>query len=554
MSVWIGVHPPSSVPSPPALHLAQPMSTVAGTSADAVTDQDASVLAIASALLRFTPMLAIAPESVILMDVTASLRLFGGIRALRVQMRRVLAMFVQADEASSAVTATTTVMPIVAVAASGPAAWMLARSGQGGSALTARSLRRALARVPLGVSPPARPFADWFRELGCVTLADLRRLPRIGLKKRCSPALLDWLDQLDDGCARYRWLELPPTFDAGLELPDHVEHAPALQWAVQRLILQLCGWLAARQQDAAAFTLWLGHDRYRVAPWLRDPSTRDRAHSHSTRAEPDPAAGTRLDIVLGEPGRDPDAMTRLAQERLNRLTLAASVISVRLQVSQLRAARAPSLDLFPEPGGTPQDHAQLLALLAARLGADHVLVAAPQADHRPEWAARWIPLDPSRLHMPCTPDGAPASRTHHAVFMNPLGQSGLAEPHAGSPRDTAWQPGGWGNNPLPRPAWLLDAPVPLAMRGHRPCYGTPLRLVSPAERLDCGWQDGYPIIRDYFVAEDATGICYWIFRLGMPRPMPNPNPDPNPGSAQAPAPAPAPDAGEPHWYLHGLFG
>ncbi|WP_345796585.1 DNA polymerase Y family protein [Castellaniella sp. MT123] len=520
------------------------MSTVAGISADAVTDQDASVLAIASALLRFTPTLAIAPESVILMDVTASLRLFGGIRALRVQVRRVLAAFDRAD---------------VAVAASGPAAWVLARSGQGGSALTARSLRHALARVPLAVSPPARPFADWFRELGCVTLADLGRLPRIGLKKRCGPALLDWLDQLNDGCAHYRWLELPPTFDAGLELPDHIEHAPALQWAVRRLILQLCGWLTARQQDAAAFTLWLGHDRDRVPPWLPDPSTRNQAHSHSTHAEPDPATGTRLDILLGEPGRDPDSLTRLAKERLHRLTLPASVISVRLQVSQLRAAQVPSLDLFPEPGGTPQDHAHLLALLAARLGADHVLVAAPQADHRPEWAARWIPLDPSRPH---TPGRAPASRTRHAVSMNPLGQSGLAESHAGSSRDTARQLDWRGNNSLPRPAWLLDAPVPLAMCGHRPCYGTPLRLVSTAERLDCGWQDGHPIIRDYFVAEDETGICYWIFRLGMPEPIPNPGqsggaepgPTPDSGTAQAPAPAPAPDAVEPHWYLHGLFG
>lgn len=473
------------------------MPAVAGTSADAVTNQDASVLAIASALLRFTPTLAIAPESVILMDVTASLRLFGGIRALRAQVRRVLAAFDAAGQATAGVS--------VAVAASGPAAWMLARGGWGGCALTARSLRRALARVPLGVSPPARPFADWFRELGCVTLADLQRLPRIGLKKRCGPALLDWLDQLDGGCARYRWLELPPIFDAGLELPDHVEHAPALQWAVRRLILQLCGWLTARQQDAVAFTLWLGHDRRVVV------------------------AGTRLDILLGEPGRDPDAMTRLAQERLNRLTLPASAISVCLQVSQLRAAQSPSLDLFPEPGGTPQDHAQLLALLAARLGADHVLVAAPQADHRPERSARWIPLDPSR---PNTPGRAPAFRTCHAASMSPLGQSGLAEPHAGSPRDTARQPGWWGNNPLPRPAWLLDAPVPLAMRGHRPFHGTPLRLVSPAERLDCGWQDGHPVTRDYFVAEDDHGVCYWIFQSR--------------GSGQG--------AAEPRWFLHGLFG
>jgi protein ImuB len=66
------------------------------------------------------------------------------------------------------------------------------------------------------------------------------------------------------------------------------------------------------------------------------------------------------------------------------------------------------------------------------------------------------------------------------------------------------------------------------MQGPRPFYGTPLRLVSPAERLDCGWQDGRPVTRDYFVAEDESGVCYWIFRT------------------QA--------ADAPGWFLHGLFG
>jgi protein ImuB len=152
--------------------------------------------------------------------------------------------------------------------------------------------------------------------------------------------------------------------------------------------------------------------------------------------------------------------------------------------------------LFPEPGGAPRDHARLLELLAARLGAENVLVPAPAADHRPEQAARWAPLDPRRA-------GARAEATPGA---------------------------------LPRPAWLLDAPIPLAVRGHRPFHGTPLRLVSPAERLDCGWQDGGPVVRDYFVAEDEAGACYWIFRSA--------------GSGAEKGSDAGPTL---QWYLHGLF-
>ena len=58
----------------------------------------------------------------------------------------------------------------------------------------------------------------------------------------------------------------------------------------------------------------------------------------------------------------------------------------------VQEAAAPSDSLFPEPGGTPQDHARLLELLTARLGAENVLVPAPMADYRPEPAARWVPM------------------------------------------------------------------------------------------------------------------------------------------------------------------
>ncbi|MGB6008176.1 Y-family DNA polymerase [Castellaniella sp.] len=478
MSVWIGVSPPSTLLQP-----------------------------IACALLRFTPDLALAPESIILMDVTASLRLFGGIRRLRAQVRQVLAAF---DVAPAVTRAGAVAFAVVSAAASGPAAWMLARSGQGGSALTQRSWLRAMARAPLSVAPPARPFVDWFRDLGCETLADLRRLPRVGLKKRCGPALLDWLDQLDLGVSSdrgagtvgampYRRLELPPEFDVAFELPDHIEHAPALQWAAQRLILQLCGWLAGRQQDVTAFTVLLAHER-----------RRKQASSAGRLLVDEPTA---LPITLGAPSHDPVILTRLAQEHLARLILPASVISVRLKATRFQDARTPSLDLFPEPGGTPQDHAQLLALLGARLGAENLLVSAPVADHRPERAACWTPLDQvSSGRRPASARGGSDA---------PRGQSLAAQPGIPCVRDRLAAA-------LPRPVWLLDSPIPLSMQGPRPCYGTPLRLASPAERLDCGWQDGGPVTRDYFVAEDESGICYWIFRTQ------------------------ADDA--PGWFLHGLFG
>ncbi|MBN3734938.1 hypothetical protein G3N98_28975, partial [Burkholderia sp. Tr-20390] len=115
----------------------------------------------------------------------------------------------------------------------------------------------------------------------------------------------------------------------------------------------------------------------------------------------------------------------------------------------------------------------------------------PVADHRPEAANRWLPLD---------------------------AQAG--KPAPGPPAVP------------PRPAWLLAEPLPLLMRGERPVFHTPLRMMSSSERIDAGWFDGQRERRDYYVAQDEAGACYWVFQE-----LPS-------GSSGI----------EPRWFLHGLFG
>jgi protein ImuB len=69
-------------------------------------------------------------------------------------------------------------------------------------------------------------------------------------------------------------------------------------------------------------------------------------------------------------------------------------------------------------------------------------------------------------------------------------------------------------------------------RQHRPFYGSPLRTVSPGERVEAGWWGGELVTRDYFVAEADDHTCYWIYRERV-------------GSR---------DEEDPRWFLHGLFG
>ncbi|WP_445344351.1 Y-family DNA polymerase, partial [Caballeronia arationis] len=92
-----------------------------------------AVTDVATALMQFSPQVVIAEEQTVLVDVSASLRLFGGVRALRRAIRSSLAAF--------GFTVRTSVAP------TGQGAWLMARY-RGGLRLSIRSLMRQLPRLP----------------------------------------------------------------------------------------------------------------------------------------------------------------------------------------------------------------------------------------------------------------------------------------------------------------------------------------------------------------------------------------------------------------------
>lgn len=408
---------------------------------------------VATALMTFSPDVAVLDEATVVVEVGASLRLFGGVLSLCRQVKATLG--------------TLGLTACACMAPTGQGAWLLARC-RSRRVIRLGTLERALTLLPMVTVPELRPFVDWFAGLGCETIGDVRRLPRAGLQKRCGEHLLDSLDRAFGTAPElFDWLELPPSFTAHIELPDRIDDADMAMFAAHRLIVQLCGWLCAKQLAITAFTLSLEHERGREA-----------------------IPPTQIDIALGEPAWREDHLVRLLRERLHRVELAAPVIALKLDASKIEPAAPPTDSLFPEPGGSPEDHARLVELLVARLGDDKVLCPAPTADHRPEIANRWVSVSQTR-------------------------------PKAQLPQG------------LPRPTWMLETPVRLLMRQHKPFYGSPLKLVSPGERIEAGWFDGQLVTRDYFVAQGDDQSCYWVYRERV-------------SSRQADE--------EPRWFLHGLFG
>lgn len=415
--------------------------------------------AVALALLQYTPLVAQAEEATLLIDIGASLRLFGGIRKLCERVRGNLRALGFTASISCAPTAR--------------GAWLLARRNAG-RALSMASLTRRLDRLPVGLLLPARPYAAWFDGIGCRKLGELRRLPRPGLQRRCGRALLDVVDAAYGLSPElFEWIAAPEHFRGRLELFDRIEQADALLAGAHHLVLQLTGWLCARQLSVERIRLLLEHERGKVA---RPP--------------------TPLEVALAEPTWRDEHLLRLLKERLGKLELEAPVIGLVLEAQQLREMAPPSESLFPDPGGSEEDRVRMIELLVARLGADNVLQALPQADYRPEQANVWVPVQQK------------VSASARASQMPPDVQS------------------------LPRPAWLLAKPIALLMRNHRPFYGSPLKVASNPERIEAGWWSQTQT-RDYFIAEGQDHALYWIYRERIV------------GSGEDAAP---------RWYLHGLFG
>lgn len=493
----------------------------------------------ALAVLRFTPTVVLRASG-LLMEISASLKLFGG--------RRVLKREVEATMKTQGLRVATAEAPTP------HGAWLMAqenarrrdevlRKAGIDAATDATSPGRHISEASFRVSPsrvrssrpssatsptpspsqptPARPVGfqaaldtvpiahlDHGRHqlrrmdgIGCYTIADLRRLPTKGLARRFGTALTDELaratgDKPDPQVV----FQAPTRFDARVELMARVETAEALVFACQRLLVQLTGWLSARRAAVRGFTLMLHHER-----WTRDA------------IEP-----TAVAIALATPTRELDRLSTLVRERLSRLELKAPVLELVLEAPAIVEEEEIDGRLFPERDQPTDSLARLLEKLTARLGPEATTRVERVADHRPERAWRKVAAElfdrgihqaiPRPRKLPGSskvPSTTMATPPEVSTFLTPI-----------TPGCTCG----------PRPAWLLTEPRQLEVRSHRPYLESqPLQLVAGPERIESGWWDDAAATRDYFIAENAAGHLVWIYRerlLAFDRPQ---------------------------WYLQGLF-
>ncbi len=408
-----------------------------------------AVSGLATWCLQFTPRVAVVEPSsaspAVVMEVEASVRLFGGKRKLVERVR---------DEAGDLGVRQLSWAP------TSLAAVALARAGKSNGYV--RPIEQLLDALPIDTLAAVDVHHPTLLRLGCRTLGQVRALPRGGLSRRFDAELLGALDQAYGlRPEAHRWVELPDTFSARVELMARVELAPAMLFGARRLLLQMSGWLAARHCGVTAFTLRWWHD-----------AMRSKAAGESGE----------MTVRTAQPTRDIEHLARLLAEHLAKVELLAPVGDLELLAVDVQSLQDQGTTLFPEPQRAGESLALVLERIAARLGPERVLRPVIVEDDRIEWMTHWQPA----------PDPRPRKPNRSVE--------------------------------IPQPTFVFEEPLRLAVRGDRPLYQGLLQLLAGPHRIEGGWWDRTTldgeqttrhVARDYWVALSEHAGILWVFQTRL---------------------------------------
>ena len=311
---------------------------------DAAAETEA-LLGIAAWAMQYTPSVALAFPDLVLLEVSGSLKLFGGSGEIAARLRQGLAAMGYGARLAAAPTARA-------------ASWF-ARAGKPCLISDAALLEGELSALPLAVLQCREEEA--LSSICAGSIGDLLALPRDGLARRFGQGLLDTLDQALGRLPDPRsFCVLPEKFCAAIELPAEATQAEALLFAAQRLLAQLEGFLAARAAGTRHLRLNLSH-----------------------RA----AAATRIELGMVSACREAAHFALLLRERLQQTALTEPVRAIALEVQAIEPLAHSNQNLFADELHEEGNWPRLIERLRSRLGAAAVHGIVLHADHRPERAS-----------------------------------------------------------------------------------------------------------------------------------------------------------------------
>jgi protein ImuB len=307
---------------------------------------------LATWLEQFTSVVCFAGPDVLLLEISGSLRLYGGLVSLRQQI--VAGLEQQCFKASLAIAPT----PLAAT-------W-LARGGRRACVREPANLATVIRPLPLACLGWSDAICESLVAMGINSIGDCLRLPREGFARRFGPQRLIELDRalgrLPDPRTSWR---APERFCCDYEMPEEQSDRELLLAICRELLLSLEQFLLTRQLGTQRVLFSFFH--------LRGPAT-------------------QLSLGCAASERLAERWSDLLRIRFEQLTLPEAVIAVRLRGGGTQALRAESgrLRFENKAGGQGLRFSmtQLAERLVARVGNQSVASVTTVAEHRPQLAWR----------------------------------------------------------------------------------------------------------------------------------------------------------------------
>ncbi len=297
---------------------------------------------------RFSGTISLAPPRSLLVEIGASLTLFGGWPRLERRLREELGQWGLNWRLAAA--------PVAA------GARVLAANRDGIVLMSDAQLMRELEDIPVVNCGLAKETSRSLTSMGLTRLGALFRLPRIELTRRIGPPALAHLDRLRGRLPEALVSYQPPSrYLRRIEFDHHISGMQALLFPLQRMLRDFATFLVARDGGVQRFELVLEHER---------------------------GASMRIPVGLLAPQRDAAVLLELARARLERIALGAAVSAMSLCADDLPPVCPLHVDLFDDSRRGTLGWPALVERLRARLGDDALHRIAVVADHRPAHAWR----------------------------------------------------------------------------------------------------------------------------------------------------------------------
>ncbi len=339
----------------------------------------------------------------------------------------------------------------------------------------------ALATLPIAALPLDPKLMAWMGKLGILRVADLHRLDRARLAHRLGRAAQDLLELLAgrDALPLCSWQ--PPRRVVEMASFEHaLDGTEPLLFVLRGLVARAMARLSTRGEASAKATISLAYDSSILAL-----SQLNAKLERGPRAAEGQRSRAQIDIALELPialSRQEDLL-RAVRVKIERLQLAAPVVSVQLTLDDLTSRSVAQLDISKRRGVSPDAFPTLLAELSAWVGPTRVGVLRVANSHRPEAQSQLAAIDPKKCQAP--ERRAPEAISGHAAVNRVL---------------------------IPEPTRILPQPIFVGRLTAGALIGAEhslflidrLRLSTRMDRVE--WWTDSPVSRDYARAWLRTGL------------------------------------------------